>query len=212
MHHNLIEQLEPRLVLSAPTFIGTSVPIVSLHEGTLTIRGTSDADQISFTLRFGPIPPPPGEQFEFLIQLSVNGQYRIFKQSKIQRVLIDGGAGDDLIKLEHTPTPCSDVCYTFSPSIPAARIRGGAGNDTIVGGEGDDTIDGGSGDDVIYGAGGNDIIFAKAGNDRIEGGEGLDHVSGGSGFDRANDTEKSQKDVERITKTSDYTPPGFEIY
>ena len=208
MPHNSIEHLEPRLALSASLIGGASdAPNISLRDGTLTVRGTSGPDRISVK----PGLSIKGGTFQFLVQVRINGEYRTFKQSDIQHIVIDGGAGNDLIKLQSPPTPCPypepTVCGQQG-TVGAVRINGGAGNDTIVGSNGNDTLDGGSGDDLIYGAAGNDHIFGRDGNDRIYGGDGADHVSGGAGIDKAWESESADRSTEKVT----LPPPDFTPY
>jgi hypothetical protein len=82
-------------------------------------------------------------------------------------------------------------------SVEHARIRTGAGNDTIEGHSGLFTIDAGAGDDtianlgtdapdVIEGGAGNDTISGGSGSDAISGGPGRDAISGGQGDDSIN--------------------------
>ncbi|MFC3146192.1 calcium-binding protein [Piscinibacterium candidicorallinum] len=98
--------------------------------------------------------------------------------------IIDGGAGDDLIRAGTG----DDLVY------------GGADNDSIVGMQGADTLFGDDGNDSISGdllygqpngveagtpgAGGNDYIDGGAGDDQLSGQEGSDEIYGGTGADR----------------------------
>ncbi|MES2992163.1 MAG: OmpA family protein [Pseudomonadota bacterium] len=61
------------------------------------------------------------------------------------RFELEGNAGDDII--------------LAGTGIGAARILGGAGNDTLTGGNGDDDIFGETGNDTIEGLGGHDWLF-----------------------------------------------------
>jgi Ca2+-binding RTX toxin-like protein len=103
-----------------------------------------------------------------------------------------GGAGDDTITLDQTNGP-----------LPAARLFGGAGNDTLTGGSSNDRVSGQAGNDTLFGGGGNDVLYGGAGNDFVDGdqgadvgflgagndvfrwdpGDGSDRVEGGDGFD-----------------------------
>lgn len=71
------------------------------------------------------------------------------------RDLVDGGAGDDL-------------------------IRTGDDRDTITGGLGNDTIFSGIDDDEVYGNEGNDSIVDLQGSDFIDGGDGDDTIDAGT--------------------------------
>ncbi|MFL6753383.1 MAG: calcium-binding protein [Sphingomicrobium sp.] len=84
-----------------------------------------------------------------------------------------GGEGNDIITLDEANGP-----------IPAARLVGGAGDDTLTGGSANDRLIGGDGNDVLFGRGGNDVLLGGAGNDTLTGGAGDDRMFGGDGNDR----------------------------
>ena len=76
---------------------------------------------------------------------------------------------------------------------PIHRVRGGAGDDTLVaapegallhGGPGADRIFGGPGGDRLYGEEGDDQLAGDAGDDELIGGTGADRAEGGDGDDR----------------------------
>jgi Ca2+-binding RTX toxin-like protein len=93
-------------------------------------------------------------------------------------------------------TPCPDRIVA-PPGVE--RVRGGAGDDTIVAGPiaaasapcpsgcrlgvGSQIYEGGPGDDIVFGERGNDILKGGEGNDQLFGGIGDDLVQGGPGFD-----------------------------
>jgi Ca2+-binding RTX toxin-like protein len=83
-----------------------------------------------------------------------------------------GNAGNDVITLDETNGP-----------LPAARLFGGAGNDTLTGGSGNDDLRGDAGDDILSGLGGNDSLLGGAGDDALTGGSGDDTLIGGAGND-----------------------------
>jgi Ca2+-binding RTX toxin-like protein len=60
----------------------------------------------------------------------------------------------------------------------------GPGRDTVYGGTDDDTLDGGPGPDTVYGGGGADALIAGRGRDRLYPGKGRDVVLAGAGEDR----------------------------
>ena len=215
MPDNPIERLESRLMFSAPLFSSFHAENrrISLHDGVLTIRGGPGNDRISFSVK---LPPEfSSEHPDFFVKVHLNHQIRWFHRGSIQRVDIDGGAGDDLIMLRSPPAPCEAVrrlpqandaiqdryCISLI-FVGPAKINGGPGNDTIYGSDLNDTIDAGSGNDLIYGMSGSDKIFAKAGNDTIHGGQGPDSISGGAGKDTAWDPDGSRRSIERIRRTS----------
>lgn len=122
--------------------------------------------------------------------LTINGTAASGSHHIRYAAVIDGGAGDDLIR-------GGDL---------GNDLVGGDGNDTLVGGKLDDWLLGGAGDDVLFAGnvanvsfatsdiaaekvalttqGGNgDFLSGEAGNDRLYGGTGSDWLSGGAGVD-----------------------------
>ncbi|MGY8667411.1 calcium-binding protein [Bradyrhizobium sp. UFLA05-109] len=88
-------------------------------------------------------------------------------------IQVFGTGGDDMISLDET-----------NGALPAARLFGGTGNDTLIGGSGNDQLFGGADNDTLIGKGGNDLLFGGAGNDTLTGGTGNDQMFGGAGNDR----------------------------
>src|SRR5262245_35456970 len=84
-----------------------------------------------------------------------------------------GQGGDDAIFLDEA-----------NGALPAARLFGGFGNDTITGGSGGDQLFGQNGNDVLLGKGGFDLLFGGLGNDVLTGGDADDQVFGQGGNDR----------------------------
>jgi Ca2+-binding RTX toxin-like protein len=94
------------------------------------------------------------------------------------RTYIDGGRGDDYLRVGRRPR---------------SQLYGAAGNDALTGGPGQDYLDAGRGDDVVRGRGGSEFLADGFGNDRYYLGAGNDTFvslrgrrnvfSGGSGRD-----------------------------
>lgn len=131
------------------------------------------------------------------LKVDINGETRNLTASQAEKLVIDGGKGNDTI------TADKDL---FKPLY----ITGGEGNDIIVGGAGDDVvidsfganrIEGGRGSDALISSGldldasspevmsaggrsiNGSIIIGGPGSDYIEGGRGADLLSGGDGND-----------------------------
>jgi Ca2+-binding RTX toxin-like protein len=117
------------------------------------------------------------------------------------RVTIDGGTGNDVIKVTQDKDGNLKVdvngkvsTYTRAQARNMA-IRGGLGNDSIIidgsvtgdltleGGDGNDEIRGGSGRNTINGGSGNDRLIGGRGVNVIDGGDGRDYIAGGRGDD-----------------------------
>ncbi|MEZ6192011.1 MAG: PKD domain-containing protein [Phycisphaerales bacterium] len=86
----------------------------------------------------------------------------------IDTVVIDGRAGDDLIK----------VFNNIGGNVNA-YLYGGDGNDGLRGGDGDDFISGGDGIDLIGGGDGRDFLVGGLGSDLVLGNDNDDILVGG---------------------------------
>ena len=138
--------------------------------GTLTIRGTEGADQISVRQING--------------QISVAGTFISQTSSSSSTV---GGV---------TIGSSSASLSTYVPAGSVNRIvvYGAQGNDTIdltglgmrILSQGTE-LHGGDGNDTILGTAGQDYLFGEAGNDFLDGRAGNDFLYGGSGGDVIND-------------------------
>lgn len=104
------------------------------------------------------------------IEVNIDGETRTYTQDEAKYLLIDGGKGNDQIK----------VADKVEQNL---HIYGGEGNDFIYGGGGDDTIYGSTGEDIITGGKGNDIVDGGEGKDTLQGGKGDDYIHGGEGED-----------------------------
>jgi Ca2+-binding RTX toxin-like protein/streptogramin lyase len=103
-------------------------------------------------------------------------------------IIIDGGAGNDVIDARGTNTsvtlrggPGNDTLYGGPGND---LLEGGDGNDYLYGGPGNDTLRGGAGDDWLYGEAGDDLLYGDEGNDYLDGGPGTNALHGGPGNDR----------------------------
>jgi Ca2+-binding RTX toxin-like protein len=107
--------------------------------------------------------------------------------TSVQVVRMNGGAGDDTLKLDETNGP-----------MPRGILDGGPGNNTLIGGSQADTLIGGNGIDRAIGGPGDDTVSLGGGSDQFtwNPGDGSDHVDGGAGTDTL------------IFNGSDRTPSG----
>lgn len=121
--------------------------------GTLVATGTSGDDQIAIA-NGSPVT------------LDLNGQTTDFAAGSVSSVVVNAGAGNDLVTVGHGLGP--------------ALIHGAQGDDTLTGNDANDTIRGGAGNDLIYGGPGNDLLFGGLGNNTIHGGKGNDTITGGA--------------------------------
>jgi predicted lipoprotein with Yx(FWY)xxD motif len=137
----------------------------------LTILGTAAGDRIALRLR---------ARHPDTIQVDVGDDGSAdfsFKRKKVAKIVFDGLAGDDLIRIDESNGVFTDTTPT--------TIDGGTGNDTISGGSGAETLLGGDGNDVIDGNKGNDTAQLGSGDDLFiwDPGDGSDIVEGRDGSD-----------------------------
>lgn len=104
---------------------------------------------------------------------------------------VDGGEGDDGLRVNTASLPPSGPQVTPVPVPPPVRLVGGFGNDVLAsrsqaalsaGGQ-DDRLTGSVFDDDLVGGNGADTLDAGQGDDALAGGAGGDDVEGGPGFD-----------------------------
>jgi Ca2+-binding RTX toxin-like protein len=88
-------------------------------------------------------------------------------------IRVFGLGGDDVITLDES-----------AGALPAAKLFGGAGIDTLTGGTGVDLIFGGTENDTLLGKNGLDFLFGGAGNETLSGGDADDQAFGEAGDDR----------------------------
>lgn len=136
----MIDFLEQRRLLS-----------VSIHDGLISIIGTSNADVISTRI------------VSSKLWVSINSKISKYSLSQISSILIDGKEGNDFIANGAADIPCT--------------LYGGKGNDILSGGLGDDYLNGGIGNDRLYGQLGDDLMDGGKGNDQFMGGVGVDTVT-----------------------------------
>lgn len=119
----------------------------------LSVKGTAGSDVIRLKEKKG------------LVEVRF-GNKKLGAFSGITRVVVDAGAG-------------SDVIDARGMNFPVA-LFGGAGDDYLVGGRGNDILAGGAGDDLLSGSFGNDLMVGGAGRDTLFSFLGNDLVVAGS--------------------------------
>jgi Ca2+-binding RTX toxin-like protein len=142
-----------------------------LKHGVLTIQGTRLSDKIALRLK-------AGDPNVVQVDVGDNGVSDFsFPRQLISRILVNGGASSDNIRID-------DSNGSFTDAIPTT-LAGGAGADTIAGGKGVETLLGGAGNDTIDGNGANDVASLGAGNDTFiwDPGDGSDAIEGQQGTD-----------------------------
>ena len=158
----VVEDLEQRRMMSAaPASMGRG--------GALNIQGTRRSDVISVTPDHRP----------GIVDVSVNGRVSSFTASRIRRLSIGAGGGNDHV----TVSPALNIPAASDGGEGDDNLDGGGGNDTITGGAGNDLMDGGAGNDNLDGTTGNDTLDGSAGNDTLTGDGGNDFLNGGGGAD-----------------------------
>jgi Ca2+-binding RTX toxin-like protein len=150
----------------APGKLGTA----KLDHGALTVSGTSNDDHIAIGLGAGGTT----------IAVDVNDDGTTdfsFPRADVTSVVVNGGAGDDALRIDET-------FGVFTDTIPTT-LDGGAGDDTLTGGSGGESLVGGAGNDTIDGRRGTDTADMGSGNDTFvwDPGDGSDTIEGRSGTD-----------------------------
>src|SRR5262245_55939429 len=143
----------------------------SLNYGTLMVKGTKGSDKIALRLK-------AGDPSVLEVDARDDGSPEFsFPRADVTRIVVDGGAGSDAIRIDESNG-------VFEDTIPTT-LAGGSGNDTLSGGSGAETLLGGRGNDSIDGNRGADTALTGSGNDTFiwDPGDGSDKVEGQRGID-----------------------------
>jgi Ca2+-binding RTX toxin-like protein len=143
----------------------------TLYNGTLSVEGTPARDQIALRLR-------AGDAGVLEVDAGDDGSADFsFARADVTRIVVDGRAGDDSLRIDERNG-------VFSDAIPTT-LDGGAGDDTLAGGSGNETLLGGAGNDTIDGNRGADVAIMGSGADTFiwDPGDGSDTIEGQSGHD-----------------------------
>jgi Ca2+-binding RTX toxin-like protein len=143
----------------------------SVKYGTLMVRGTKASEKIALRLK-------AGDSSVIEVDARDDGSADFsFPRSGIARIVVDGRAGNDTIRIDES----NGVFEDTTPTI----LAGGDGNDTLSGGSGAETLLGGRGNDSIDGNRGADTGLLGPGNDTFiwDPGDGSDKVEGQRGSD-----------------------------
>ena len=143
----------------------------SLNYGTLMVEGTKGSDKIALRLK-------AGDSSVLEVDARDDGSAEFsFPRVDVMRIVVDGGAGNDAIRIDESNG-------VFEDTIPTT-LAGGNGSDTLAGGSGAETLLGGPGNDSIDGNRGADTGLLGPGNDTFiwDPGDGSDKVEGQRGMD-----------------------------
>ena len=141
-----------------------------VHNGTLQITGDHASDRLALRLA-------AGNPNTLQVDVGDDGTPDFsFDRSTFTAIHVQGGAGDDQIRIDQSGGAFTDEAVT---------LDGGSGNDTLTGGDGADVLIGGSGDDQVNGGRGSDTAFLGSGQDTFtwNPGDGSDTVEGQDGRD-----------------------------
>jgi hypothetical protein len=143
----------------------------SLNYGTLMVKGTKGSEKIALRLK-------AGDSSVLEVDAGDDGSAEFsFARADVARIVVDGGAGSDAIRIDESNG-------VFEDTIPTT-LAGGSGNDTLTGGSGAEMLLGGRGNDSIDGNRGADTAWMGSGNDTFiwDPGDGSDRVEGQRGAD-----------------------------
>jgi hypothetical protein len=144
-----------------------------LHAGqtiqVLVIGGSTGSDNIYVT------PGPRNRGIAVNIwEKGLNLHLHQVFNNHIDRIVIYGQGGDDLISVSHALHQTSE-------------LFAGSGNDVLMGGGGNNIVVGGGGNDVLYGGVGRNLLIGGSGKANIYGNGGEDILIGGTTDFDAND-------------------------
>jgi len=160
-----------RLLGSDNQPVGGERARVQLVRRELQIRGTNQSDEIY--IRSGKSEPTE-------IKVTANESSRSFSRSDIDRIVVNAGDGDDLVRM----AAGLNIPMEADGGSGADQLFGGAARDELIGGPDSDQLFGNADADILRGGSGDDEIFGQTGSDRIYVGNGDDSASGGRGNDR----------------------------
>ncbi|MEM6561235.1 MAG: calcium-binding protein [Planctomycetota bacterium] len=138
------------------------------RDGIATIIGSPFSDVINVRR----------SEAEWIVDAGRGGTIR-FDADRVLGMVIDGGAGNDAIRLRQN----------VDTDLPVT-LRGGLGDDTLAGSVGDDNLEGGPGNDSLDGHAGNDVLDGEEGDDFLDGSAGINELIGGEGEDRFIDDDR----------------------
>jgi Ca2+-binding RTX toxin-like protein len=102
--------------------------------------------------------------------------------------VMDGGAGDDLLKFDWSKTSTGMSFVVNGSAITSSwgtftnferfEIHAGSGNDTITTSSGNDNIYTGAGVDTVIAGAGTDFIYSESSGGTVDGGDGVDFYNG----------------------------------
>lgn len=128
---------------------------------------TVTCDNSGETIDFGYGPSAGGSEYYLAITGVTSGytwgQSNGVKTSDVEEIIVYGGTGNDVLKVNQITT---DTFYWDADL---------SGNITLRGGYGDDELYGSALDDELRGENDDDIIKSNGGSDAINGGGGIDH-------------------------------------
>ena len=143
--------------------------LARLYDGLLAVEGTNADDRLAVRLQ-------AGNSAILQVDLGDDGSAELsFPRAEVERLSIDGGNGDDSVRIDESNGVFTDAVAT--------TIDGGNGNDRLVGGAGAVTLRGGNGDDVLIGGAGVETLIGGNGDDSIDGNKGNDVGLLGNGND-----------------------------
>ena len=160
-----------------------------VEQGELAIEGANGNDRLALRLQ-------AGNPAVLQVDVGDDGSADFsFARAGITRISVDGGNGDDVVRIDEGNGVFTDTIATtidggngddsLVGGSASVTLQGGNGNDILAGGSGAETLEGGNGNDSIDGNGGNDVGLLGNGNDTFvwDPGDGSDVVEGQNGID-----------------------------
>jgi Ca2+-binding RTX toxin-like protein len=142
----------------------------SVGSDTLTVMGTSGADQLALRLA-------PGDPNTLQVDFGDDGSVdQSFSRSTFSRIDVFLLSGADRFRVDQSNGVFLDEAVTVDAGRGDDTVAGGDGNELVLGGSGNDTVDGNRGVDTAVLGSGQDIFIWDPGDgsDALEGGSGSD--------------------------------------
>ncbi len=148
---------------SAPQTMHIDISVAAIQidvdgKRVLVVGGSTGSDSIKIKAR-------DDDASTIVVKINEKDQtqfrYRSRFDCDIDRIVVFGQAGDDVIKLADE----IDLDCEIYGGDGNDKLGGGMGNDILIGGDGDDTLVGGLGRDLLIGGRGADKIAGDAGDD-----------------------------------------------
>ncbi|HQY87187.1 MAG TPA: hypothetical protein PK402_00920 [Tepidisphaeraceae bacterium] len=196
---NLVQNLEPRRLLSS-----------TLTDGVLVVEGTAKNNVITISLNKDGSKLTVKEALKRRGNKTTAGTKSTFDAAAVSSIVVNGNAGNDLIVLSAKREKSFTTPVTINGGSGNDLMRSLGGTDLLNGDDGDDKISAGAGADIVNGGAGDDWISGDAGADFLVGGDGDDRLIGGKGVDTLKGGDGDDTFLTKGDKAADVVDGGTD--